>query len=53
MKYHPVGAGRASVYKIFENHNKDGKIYFTVYNTNGFLVLLTRQASEINKYKNK
>jgi len=53
MKYHPVVVGKALVYKIYENYYKDGKIYFTVYNTNGFLVLLTRQASEINKYKNK
>jgi len=41
------------VYKIFENHNKDGKIYFTVYNNKGQLILLTRQVSEINKYKKK
>ncbi len=53
MKHHLVDAVRASVYKIFENHNKDGKIYFTVYDSKGFLVLLTRQISEINKYKNK
>ena len=53
MKCPLVDAERASVYKIFENQYKDGKIYFTVYNANGFLVLLTRQASEINKYKKK
>jgi len=53
MKCHPVVVVRASVYKIFENHYKDGKIYFTVYNSDGYLVLLTRQASEINKYKKK
>jgi len=53
MKCHPVVAVRVSVYKIYENYNKDGKIYFTVYNAKGYLVLLTRQASEINKYKNK
>jgi hypothetical protein len=53
MKYRHAVAVRASVYKIYENYYKDGKIYFTVYNANGFLVLLTRQASEINKYKDR
>ena len=53
MKCHPVVVGRVSVYKIYENSYKDGKIYFTVYDSKGFLVLLTRQISEINKYKNK
>ena len=53
MKHHLVDAVRALVYKIYENSYKDGKIYFTVYDSKGFLVLLTRQISEINKYKNK
>lgn len=43
---------KTSTYKVYENYNKDGKKYYTIFNEEGYLVLLTRQIQQTNKYKN-
>ena len=41
------------MYKICVRKSKNGKTYYSVYDEHGRLILLTKQASEIDKYKRK